>query len=108
MIHHDAAALFVADVTAAYGHSCLFFHDRYGGDVVAVVMDPQAVAAHPLKVATAADVMPVAAVAPAAAQTPGKKKGGKKQDKAAAEGAAAADDAEVGFSLKNIKITLRT
>ncbi|KAJ3150218.1 hypothetical protein HDU89_003307 [Geranomyces variabilis] len=46
----DPAELFVSDLTTAFGDSALFFHDRYGGDVVGVVWNPLVMAEGPWKV----------------------------------------------------------
>lgn len=40
-VHFDAVELYLRDLRAAYGHSCMFFYDAYGGDVIGVVFDPQ-------------------------------------------------------------------
>ncbi|KEF62098.1 uncharacterized protein A1O9_00070 [Exophiala aquamarina CBS 119918] len=39
-IGHDAVRLFVEDLEAAFGSTALFFHDSYGGDVIAGMWKP--------------------------------------------------------------------
>ncbi|KAJ3154943.1 hypothetical protein HDU86_004462 [Geranomyces michiganensis] len=46
----DPAELYVADLTTAFGDSALFFHDRFGGDVIGVVWNPLVMAESSWKV----------------------------------------------------------